>query len=104
MQGRSAVEQDGMSTRDFIENVPNLRGLAFNHLLCAPHGMDVAQVFKAPNNERLEQNERHFLRQTALMQLQLRSDHDDRAARVIDPLAEQVLAESSTFALEHVGK
>ena len=38
------------------------------------------------------------------MQFQLRPDDDDRAARVIDALAKQVLAESTTFALEHVGK
>ena len=42
------------------------------------------------------------LGKTALVQLQLRSDHDDRAARVVDSLAEQVLAEAALLALEHV--
>ena len=36
--------------------------------------------------------------------LQLRADHDHRAARVVDALAEQVLAEASLLALEHVGQ
>ena len=35
---------------------------------------------------------------------ELRSDHDDGAARVVDALAEQVLAEASLLALEHVGE
>ena len=36
--------------------------------------------------------------------LQLRTDHDDRAAGVVDALAEQVLAEAALLALEHVGE
>src|SRR2546425_3629763 len=38
------------------------------------------------------------------MQLEFRSDDDDRAARVIDPFAEQVLAETPALALEHVAE
>ena len=55
-------------------------------------------------DERLEQLERHLLRQAALVQLQLRADHDDRAAGVVDALAEQVLAEAAALALDHVGE
>ena len=38
------------------------------------------------------------------LQFQLRPDDDDRAARIIDALAEQVLAETSALALEHVAE
>ncbi len=38
------------------------------------------------------------------MQAQLRAHHDDRAARVVDALAQQVLAEAALLALEHVGQ
>ncbi len=38
------------------------------------------------------------------MQLELRTGHDDRAARIVDALAEQVLAEAALLALEHVGQ
>ena len=38
------------------------------------------------------------------MQLELRADDDDRAARVVDALAQQVLAEPALLALEHVGQ
>src|SRR5260370_11282614 len=38
------------------------------------------------------------------MQLQLRSDDDDRTARVVHALAEQVLTEPALLALEHVGQ
>ena len=45
-----------------------------------------------------------LLRQTALVQLERRADDDDRAARVVDALAEQVLAEPPLLALEHVAE
>ena len=38
------------------------------------------------------------------MQLQFRADDDDRTARIIDALAEQVLAEAALLAFEHVGQ
>ena len=36
--------------------------------------------------------------------LSVGADHDDRAARVVDPLAQQVLAEAALLALQHVGQ
>ena len=38
------------------------------------------------------------------MQLELRTDDDDRTARVIDAFAEQVLTETAALALEHVAQ
>src|SRR5690348_8351014 len=94
MEGRRAVQQYGMPARDFIENVPNFRRLALDHLFRAADRVDVAKIFQSANDERFEQNQCHLLRQTALMQFELRADDDNRAARVIDPLAEQVLTET----------
>src|SRR5687767_5145651 len=56
------------------------------------------------NDERLEELERHRLRKTALVQLELRADDDHRTARIIDALAEQVLTEPALLALQHVGQ
>src|SRR5205823_2266310 len=53
---------------------------------------------------RLEQLERHLLGQTALVELELGADHDDRTAGVVDALAEEVLAEAALLALEGVGE
>ena len=38
------------------------------------------------------------------MQLERRTDDDDRTARVVDALAQQVLAEAAALALDHVGQ
>ena len=64
----------------------------------------MAALFQAMIDERLEQLERHLLGKTALVQLQLRTDHDHGTARVIDALAEQVLTEASLLALERIGE
>ena len=62
------------------------------------------ELFKPFIYSKLEQFERHLFRQPALMQLQFRADDDDRAARIIDALAQKVLAEPPLLALEHVAQ
>src|SRR5258708_2249881 len=56
------------------------------------------------DDERLEELERHQLRQAALVQAQLGANDDDGTARVVHALAEQVLTEPALLALEHVGQ
>ena len=75
-----------------------------HHALGRLDGRRRAHDFQLVEDERLEQFQRHLLRQAALVQLQLRSDHDDRTAGVVDALAQQVLAETTTLALDHVGE
>ena len=63
----------------------------------------MVEVVEPLHHKRLEQLQRHRLGQAALVQLELRADHDDRTARVVDALAEQVLPEPALLALQHVG-
>ena len=80
-------------------------GVFFSIIFLAPRdGVHEAEFLEAADDERLEQDERHLLRQTALVELELRTDDDDGTAGVIDALAEQVLAETALLALEHVGE
>ena len=77
---------------------------ALDHLLRGLDRGGEAHRLELVEDERLEELERHQLRQAALVQLELRTDDDDRAARVVDALAEQVLAEAAALALDHVGE
>ena len=99
-----AVEQDRVLLDDLFEDVPHLGTFLLDQLLRALDRGDQAALFQLVVDERLEQLERHLLRQAALVQLQLGADDDDRTARVVDALAEQVLAEPPLLALEHVGQ
>ena len=102
VQGRCAVEHDRVLADDLFEHVPDHAAAAVDHALGALDVLRVVEVDQALHDERLEQLERHGLGQAALVQLELRADHDDRTARVVDTLAEQVLAEAALLALEHV--
>ena len=104
MQGRCAVQHHRMLADDFFQDVPHFGTLLLDHALGGLDGGGDAVVFQLRVDERLEQLERHLLRQAALMQLQFGTDDDDRTAGVIDALAEQVLAEAALFALQHVGQ
>ena len=64
----------------------------------------VALQFQTVVNEGFEKLQGHFLGQAALMQAQVRSDHDHRPAGIIHPLSQQVLSESTLFALQHIGE
>src|ERR1017187_4217016 len=85
---------------DFFKDVPNHRLLHFHHFFRLLDGRALASLLQTVIDERLEQFERHLLRQPALVQLQLRPDHDDRTARVVNALAQKILSEAALLALE----
>src|SRR5688572_15037661 len=93
-----------MTLRDFLEDVPDFRRLLLDHLARTADGVHEAEFLEPADDERLEQDERHLLRQSALVELELGTDDDDGAAGIVDALAEQVLAETTLLALEHVRK
>ena len=99
-----AVEQHRVLADHLVQDVPHLGPLLLDHLLRALDGRDEAALLELVVDEGLEELEGHLLGQPALVEAELRAHHDDRAARVVDALAEQVLAEAARFALEHVGE
>ena len=72
VQRRSAVQQHRVLLDDVLEDVPDLGTLLLDHLLGALDGGDEAALFELVVDERLEQLERHLLRQAALVQLAAR--------------------------------
>src|SRR5262245_6544932 len=101
---RRTVQEHRVVANDLFENLVHLWRLALDDLFRALHRLGDALLDELVNDERLEQLERHQLGQTALMQLKLGTDDDDRTARVVHALAEQVLTEPALLALEHVGQ
>src|SRR5437762_13348903 len=69
VQSRSTIQEHWMAPGNFVENVPDLRSLALNHLFRAADRVDVLEIFQPTNDERFEKNQAHLLRQTALIQL-----------------------------------
>src|SRR5688572_10552901 len=98
MQGRRTVEQYRVFADDLVQDIPDFRLFLLDQLLGLLDGGGEALGVKPRVDERLEKLERHLLRQTALMQLEFRTDHDNRTAGIVDALAEQVLAEAPLLA------
>ena len=104
VQRRRPVEQHRMVGDHLFENVPNFLILPLEHLLGRLDRVGVTKLLEAANDERLVKFERNFLRQSTLMQIELRADHDHTPSRVVDSLAEQVLTEPALLTLNHVGQ
>ena len=89
---------------NIIKGVPYLGSFPFHHFLRALYRSHITLCFKTVIDERFEQFERHLLRQTTLMEPQVRPYGDYRPPGIIHPLAEKILAESSLLTLQHVGQ
>ncbi len=87
-----------------VENIPNFRLFLFDKLFGLLDGRRQTLRVETRIDKGLEQLQRHFLRQAALMQFEIGTDHDHGAARIIDPLAKQILTEPALLALQHIGQ
>src|SRR5690554_2080305 len=104
VQGGRTVQQDRVFTDDFIQDIPDHTFFALDHFLGRFDGGGQAAMLKLGENKRLEQLQCHFLGQTALVQAQVRADHDDRTAGVVNTLTQQVLTETTLLTLDHVSQ
>ena len=68
---------------------------AFDHLFRVFYVGSLAGFDKSLHNEGLEQLKSHFLRQTALINLEVGSDDDNGTSGIVNTFTEQVLTETS---------
>ena len=105
VERRGAVqEHDPTLVNDLLQERPDLRGPILDHAARAADVVRELPLDELPNHERLEELEGHLLGQAALVELELRAHDDDRAAGIVHPLAEEILAEAALLALQHVGE
>ena len=104
VQRRSTVQHNRMLLDHAFQHIPDLRSHLLDHALRILDIMGVTLLNQFLHDERFEQLQRHLLRQTALIEFQLRSDDDYGTAGIVDTLAQQVLTESALLTLQHVGQ
>src|ERR687897_919044 len=104
VERRRAVQEDRVFLDDLLEHIPYGGTCPLDHPLRTLDVLRETLVDEPLHDERLEQLEGHLLGQPALVQPELRADNDDRTARVVHALSEQVLAEPPLLSLEHVAQ
>jgi hypothetical protein len=104
MERRCPVEHHRMLLDDFVQDVPNFVYGVLHHLFGRFDGVHKAALLKLVVDKRLEQLKRHLLGDTTLMQTKIGTDHDDRTPGIVHSLTQQVLAEPTILALEHVAQ
>ena len=104
VQGWCTVQQYRVFADNFVQDIPNDSFFTLNHFLSGFDGGGQATQFQLAVDERFEQLQCHFLRQTALMQTQVWTYGDNRTTGVVNTLTEQVLTETTLFTFDHVGQ
>ncbi len=104
VQGGRPVQHDRVFPDDLAQGFPDFVLLLLHHFLGALDGGHVPLLLQTVVNERFEQLQSHLLGQAALVEAEVRADHDDRAARVVHPFSQKVLTEPPLLSFEHVGK
>ena len=101
VQRGGAVEHHGMLLGDALQDVPDLV-VGVLHLLLGHFEGDVLFLNELGQHEGFEQLEGHLLGETALVELEVRADDDDRAAGIVHALTQQVLAEAALLTFKDV--
>ena len=104
MQRRSAVEHHRMLFDHIFQHIPYLRIQPFHQLLRILDVLRNSSRHQFLHHEGFEQLDRHLLRQTALINLQFRSNYDNASSGIVNTLTQQVLTETSGFTFQHIGK
>ena len=102
VQGGRTIEQNGMFPNDFLQDIPHDGVLLLHHFFGSLDGGAVSVLFQPIEDKGLEQLQGHPFRESALVQLEVGTDHDNRASGVVHPLPQQVLAEAALLALQGV--
>ena len=93
-----------MFANHVFQDIPHLGHFLLHQFFGGFDGRGQAQHFQLVENKRLEQFQRHFFRQAALMQTQVRAHGNHRTAGVIHAFTQQVLTETAAFTFNHVGQ
>ena len=83
VQGGRTVEQNRMFANHVFQDIPHLGHFLLHQFFGGFDGRGQAQHFQLVENKRFEQLQRHFFRQAALMQTQVRAHGNHRTAGVI---------------------
>ena len=101
---RRTVKKHRVFFDNAFEYAPDFLAAALYETLCALDIVSLALGDEFVHNERLEEFERHFFRQTALIHFEFGSDDDNATTGVVHAFAEEVLTETTLLAAKKSGQ
>ena len=102
MQSRRTVKENELVLNNLLQNVPDLLSPFLHQSLRTLHVVCKLITDKAADDKGLEELHGHLLWKTTLRELQMRTDNNDAAARVVHALSKQVLTEAPLLPLQHI--
>ena len=104
VQCRCTVQHYRMLLDNLLKHIPYLRIHLVDKLFRIFNILADSLCHKLLHYKGLKQLDRHFLRQTALVNFQLGTYHNNGTSGIVNTLSEQVLTETSGFTLKHIGQ
>ena len=101
---RCTVQQYRVLFDDKFQSIPDFGTLFIHHFLGTLDVVGNAVLNQFLHYERTEQLNGHFLGNTALIDLQIRSDNDNGTSGIVNTFAQKVLTETSLLTFQHIGK
>src|SRR5437660_1082751 len=104
VQGRGAIEQDKALEKHLGQQIPDQRIAPFDHAFGLSWMSGERSIKQCTDQKRFEEFAGHVLWQPTFMESQRWPDDNHGATRIIDALAQQVVAEASMFAMPQIGQ
>ena len=104
MQCRCTVQHNRMFFDNIFQYIPYFRLKFLYHFLGILDVVGSSVCNKLFHNERFEKLDCHFFRKTTLIDLQFRSNDDNRTSGIVNSFTKKVLTETSGFTFQHVRK
>src|SRR5690625_3562384 len=99
---RRLFQHTRLSVNLIFQYFPYYLVSSVTYFLCAFNSLDISTLDQSSDDKRLKEFNRHLLRKSALMHFEFRPHNNDRTTRIVDPLTEQVLPESTALPFQHI--
>ena len=104
MQCRGTVQENWMFFDYLFQGFPYTRANSFNLAFSSLDVGCLTAFYQTFHNERFEQFQCHFFRQTTLVHFKFRTYYDNGTTRVVNTFTKQVLTETTLFTFKHIGQ
>ena len=104
MQCRGTVQENWMFFDYLFQGFPYTRTDSFYLAFSSLNIGCLTTLYQTFHNERFEQFQCHFFRQTTLVHFKFRTYYDNGTTRVVNTFTKQVLTETTLFTFKHIGQ